>query len=142
MDNEAQPDGILCIDSELGGATRIGDDDYLEGPPELIVEVAASSASYDLGDKKNAYRRNGVKEYIAWRVLDGEIDWFINRPSGYEPLAINDQRRYQSETFPGLWLDLDAMLSGDLGKVLAVLQEGIASDEHATFVKALADRRG
>jgi Uma2 family endonuclease len=37
------------------------EDDYVEGAPELIAEIAASSASYDLNDKLNAYRRNGVQ---------------------------------------------------------------------------------
>lgn len=38
-DNEPQPDAILRI--EVGGQSRINQNDYLEGAPELIVEVAA-----------------------------------------------------------------------------------------------------
>ncbi|MGL5064477.1 MAG: Uma2 family endonuclease, partial [Microcoleus sp.] len=56
-DNEPQPDALLRI--ENGGNSRITDDDYVQGAPELIVEIAASTASYDLHDKKKAYRRNG-----------------------------------------------------------------------------------
>ncbi len=70
LDNEPQPDALLRIDAELGGHSRISEDDYLEGAPELIVEIASSSASYDLHDKKKVYRRNGVQEYIVWRVGD------------------------------------------------------------------------
>ena len=44
--------------------------------PELIVEIAASSASYDLHDKLQTYRRNGMQEYVVWRVYDKQIDWF------------------------------------------------------------------
>ncbi|MFO5527900.1 MAG: Uma2 family endonuclease, partial [Cuspidothrix sp.] len=42
-DNEPQPDALLRI--ETGGQSRINKDDYVEGAPELIVEIAASSAS-------------------------------------------------------------------------------------------------
>ena len=60
MDNEVQPDALLRLDAAQGGTSHLSDDDYLEGPPELIVEIAASSASYDLHDKLNVYRRNGL----------------------------------------------------------------------------------
>ena len=67
-DNKPQPDALLRLEPEVGGNSRVNDDGYLEGAPELIVEVAASSASYDLNDKLNAYRRNGVQEYIVWQI--------------------------------------------------------------------------
>ena len=70
FDNEPQPDAILRIDQQKGGQSGISDDDYVEGAPELIVEIAASSASYDLHDKLRAYRRNGVKEYLVWLVQE------------------------------------------------------------------------
>jgi Uma2 family endonuclease len=113
-------------------------DDYVEGAPDLIAEVAASSASYDLHDKLNAYRRNGVKEYIVWRVWDQAIDWFELRSGRYEPLQASADRIYQSEIFPGLWLDTPAMIRGDLARVLAVVQLGLATPEHAEFVKRLS----
>ena len=53
---------------EHGDVTRVTEEGYLAGPPELIVEVAASSASIDLRDKRRAYCRNGVREYVVWRV--------------------------------------------------------------------------
>ena len=82
LDNEPQPDVQLLVDPALGGQTTVSDDDYVEGAPELVVEVASSSASYDLGTKKDAFCRNGVREYVVWRVLDGEIDWFVLREGG------------------------------------------------------------
>jgi hypothetical protein len=48
----------------------------LQSAPELVIEVSASSAAYDLHDKLRAYRRNGVNEYIVWQVLEERIDWF------------------------------------------------------------------
>ena len=133
LDNEPQPDGYLRLLPEFGGRARIVDG-YLEGAPELIAEISASSASYDLHDKLNAYRRSGVREYVVWRVWDRQIDWFVLRLGRYERLSPGQDDRYRSEIFPGLWLDPAAMLRGDLKRVLAILQEGLASDDHQAFV--------
>src|SRR5688500_15668688 len=84
FDNELQPDVHLRL--EYGGRSEIGPDGYVEGPPELVVEVAASSASYDLHDKLRACRRNGVQEYVAWRVLDSALDWLVLPEGSYARL--------------------------------------------------------
>ena len=76
LDNEPQSDAVLIIKPEAGGQTRISKDDYIEGAPELVVEIAASSTAIDLHGKKQAYRRNGVKEYIVWQVLEQRLTWF------------------------------------------------------------------
>ncbi len=140
LDNEPQPDAFLRILPEFGGQSRTLSG-YLEGPPELIAEVAASSVSYDLHDKRNAYRRNGVCEYVVWRVWDQTIDWFVLRDGQYRDLPLTSWGYYQSEVFPGLWLEPSALVNGDLGRVLQVLQEGIDSPDHAKFVRHLQDTR-
>jgi hypothetical protein len=96
----------------------------------------------DLHDKLRVYRRNGLREYIVWRVYDGVVDWFVLRQSRYEPLALSPTGFYQSEVFPGLWLDPTALVSGDLPRVHQVLQQGLASPEHAAFVAELRRRAG
>jgi Uma2 family endonuclease len=141
LGNEPQPDGALYILPECGGQATIDPDGYLAGAPELVLEVAASSVSIDLGDKKTAYRRNGVKEYIVWRVLDDEIDWFILREPGHEQLPADAAGIVKSETFPGLWLDRPAMLRRDLAAVLRLLQQGLTSPEHARFIASLQATR-
>jgi len=142
LDNEPQPDGILLIDPACGGQARISHDDYVEGGPELAGEVTSSSASYDLGDKLQAFRRNGVREYIVWRVLDREVDWFVLREGRYDRLLLDKENLYKSEAFPGLWLDVAQMLRGDLSAVLAALREGLATAEHAAFVESLGRQAG
>lgn len=127
-DNEVQPDALLR--KEQGGSSRITADDYVAGAPELIVEIAASTASIDCHKKLQVYRRNGVQEYIIWRVDDGELDWFYLKDGEYLPLATNAAGIICSKVFPGLWLDPAALLSGDLAKVLTGLQQGLASAEH------------
>ncbi len=138
LDNEPQPDALLMIDPALGGQARIGPDDIIEGPPELVVEVASSSASHDLHTKLNVYRRNGVREYLVWRVLDHAIDWFLHRDGQYVALAPDDTGILKSESFPGLWLNREALLKGDLPVVLDTLRQGLASPDHASFLTRLA----
>jgi Uma2 family endonuclease len=137
LDNEPQPDAVLLIGEAFGGQSRLSEDDYIEGAPELVVEVAASSADNDLHDKKNAYRRNGVQEYIVWQVLDGKLDWFILREGDYVSREPDETGVIQSEIFPGLWLAVASLLEGDMARVLAVAQEGLNSPEHAAFVERL-----
>lgn len=136
LDNEPQPDAFLRILPDLGGRSR-DSGDYVEGAVELIAEVAASSASYDLHDKLRAYQRNGVLEYLVWRVLDRAIDWFVLRNDRYEHLPLSSAGDYQSQVFPGLWLDPAALIRGDLAQVMTVLQQGLATLEHADFVRRL-----
>ena len=118
LENEPQPDAMLRVLPECGGQTR-DDEDYIGGAPELVAEVAASSASYDLHDKLRAYQRNGVREYIVWRVREAAIDWFVLRDARFEKLLPDASGFVKSETFPGLWLDPAAMIAGDLGRALA-----------------------
>jgi Uma2 family endonuclease len=139
LDNDPQPDAYLLIDPARGGQARISADDYVELAPELVVEVAASSAGFDLHTKMHVYRRNGVREYLVWRVLEGRIDWFALRSGQYEAMAPNGEGLLSSEAFPGLWLDADALVRGDMPRVLAVAQQGLASREHAEFARRLQD---
>lgn len=139
-DNEVQPDVLLRLDENKGGQSHIGDDDYVEGAPELIVEIAASSASYDLFEKKTIYRRNGVQEYVVWQVYDGRIDWFRLDEGVYKQIEADKEGILQSHVFPGLWLHSEALLLDDLSQVLAIAQRGIASEAHQTYVSQLSSQ--
>jgi Uma2 family endonuclease len=117
--NEVQPDAFLW--RQAPGGPEVDSDGYLDGAPQLIVEIAASSASYDLHDKKEAYRRNGVQEYVVWRVLDQALDWFRLTASEYILVEPNEQGIIESQVFPGLRLAVAKLLAGDLSGVLAEL---------------------
>ena len=141
LDNEPQPDVVLLIESDAGGRCRVSDDNYLEGAPELVVEVAASSVSIDLHDKLRAYRRNGVLEYVVWRTQEGRIDWFELEEGEYRPLPADAAGVVRSRVFPGLRLAAHALLKGDLAGALAEVQKGVATAEHKAFVARLAKKR-
>jgi Uma2 family endonuclease len=126
------------IDPACGGRALIDAGGYVVNAPELVAEVASSSASIDLNDKLHVYRRNGVREYIVWRVRDQAIDWFVLRGSKYELLSLTADGLLKSECFPGLWLDPAALLRGGMLRVLEVLQQGIGSAEHGAFAASLA----
>jgi len=136
-----QPDCVFFIQPEHGGQVKINAEGYIEAAPDLVAEVASSSVSYDLHDKLDAYRRNGVREYLVCRVLDRQIDWFVLRGERYEPLALEPDGTLRSTVFPGLWLDTAALLRGDLNAVLAMVQHGLNSPEHLDFAAHLQRSR-
>jgi Uma2 family endonuclease len=117
-DSEVQPDAFLLH----AGTVPIDEDGYLTGAPPLVAEVAASTASRDLHSKRNLYERSGVREYIVWRTLDGAIDWFVMRDGVYALKAADERGMIESEQFPGLVMDVPAMLAMDRKAVLAALR--------------------
>lgn len=136
LDNEPQPDICLRIEPEVGGKSSISEDEYIEGAPELVVEIANTSAAYDLATKLSAYRRSGVQEYLVWQVYEQRIDWFQLCKGEYVSLPAKNGL-ICSYRFPGLWLAVDALLQGDMPQVLATGQQGLATTEHQQFLQTL-----
>lgn len=137
QDNEPQPDAVLFVTEDFGGNSYISLDDYLEGSPELVVEISSSTASYDTGEKKKIYRRNNVQEYIIWRVNDNEIDWFARENGEYVLLPQDENKIIESRFFGGLRLNVAAMLADDLPQVLADLQNGLESPQYQEFTNRM-----
>ena len=140
MDNEPQPDASLIINPQAGGQVHRSPDDYIEGAPELVAEIAASSVGIDLNRKLHVYRRNQVREYLVWRVLDEEFDWFVLRGSQFEKLTPDGEGRLCSEVFPGLWMNVPALLRGEMLTVFQSLQQGIASEAHQAFCETISQK--
>ncbi len=138
LDNEPQPDALLRI--EIGGTSTISEDGYIEGAPELVAEIATSSAAIDLGAKKNAYRRNGVQEYLVWQTFENRFSWFRLQTEEFVLIEPDADGTILSSAFPGLWLAVPALLGGNTIEVLNRLQAGLTSSEHQAFVQELAGR--
>lgn len=138
LENMPQPDCSLFLPPFAGGTAKLGEDGYFEGAPDLVCEIAASSASLDMNQKLRVYRRNGVREYLIWRVLEGAFDWFVLEAGEYIPLVADQKGILKSRLFPGLWLDPATLLRGPRRKYMAALHQGLASLEHAAFVERLS----
>ncbi|MBW3598274.1 MAG: Uma2 family endonuclease [Planctomycetes bacterium] len=138
--SEPEPDGVLCIDADCGGRSYVSDDDFLTGPPELIVEVAASADAIDMHAKRRDYERAGVLEYVAVLLRESAVRWFVLEDGAYRDLEARDDGILCSRVFPGLWLDPSALLRLDGRRVLDVLQKGIEDPSHQVFVDELAKR--
>jgi Uma2 family endonuclease len=140
--SEPQPDNVLMVRPEYGGRVRIKRHQsvrYIEGPPEMVFEVAHSSLAIDLHEKRADYQANGVLEYIVLDVERDEIHWFdLHR--GQE-LILPEDRILRSQVFPGLWIDTRALRSRDVNRLADCLDEGLTSPEHSQFVKQLAAQR-
>jgi Uma2 family endonuclease len=139
--SEPQPDGALIIEPAAGGQTGLSVDGYMTGPPELLVEVASSSASIDLHTKRRDYERAGVLEYVVVVLRQGVIRWFVWQSGTYQDMTADTDGIFRSRVFPGLWLHADALLRLDGTQVMAVLQQGLATPAHAAFVQQLQARR-
>jgi Uma2 family endonuclease len=139
-DSEPQPDACLLIAPQCGGQTR-EEDRWIRGTPELIVEVASSSESYDLHEKRKDYERYGVREYVVFVARQERVYWWVGRGERYEELPAGADGVFRSETFPGLWLDAAALVQSDAGKMYEVLRQGLATPEHAAFVAKLEAAR-
>ncbi len=134
-ESEPQPDLGLRILPEYGGQSRTTPNDYLQGAPELLVEVAHSRRALAMHGKREDYQRTGVLEYLVVCWQEQEVHWF-HFPTG-KSIAPNRQGISRSRVFPGLWLDVAALLRLDSARLMEVLQKGLASREHGAFVKHL-----
>jgi Uma2 family endonuclease len=140
LEDSPQPDVALRIRPEYGG--RSGDQgSYASGPPELVAEVCLSSAAYDLHEKFDLYQKAGVQEYLAVLVQEQEVRWHRLVRGAYQMMKRSRDGLFRSRVFPGLWLNVPALLQGDMLQVLAALQEGLASADHQAFVARLARKK-
>jgi Uma2 family endonuclease len=138
-ENEPQPDLLLRILPECGGQTWEDERGYMHGSPELIAEVSHSSRRIDLGRKRTEYRRAGVQEYLVLAIEEQRLYWF-HFPSRRQ-LRPDRQGVWRSRVFPGLWIDAPALLARDSPRLIATLQQGLATPEHAAFVERLRAAR-
>lgn len=136
--NEFQPDCLLRLNLPGRGRSRVAADGLLEGTPELVAEIAVPSRDYDAHEKRAVYERQGIPEYLLWEVLDSRCHGWRLQDGVYHPLPTRPDGVVRSGIFPGLWLDLTALVTGDERRLARVLTRGLKSAEHAAFVRQLA----
>lgn len=133
-ESEPQPDLAMRIMPEYGGQSRSTDDDYLAGAPELVVEIAHSRRALAMHAKRDDYERHGVIEYLVLQVEELDVRWFHFPDDEIRP---NREGISRSRVFPGFWIDVEALLRRDSQRLLEVLQQGLASRPHASFIRRL-----
>ena len=138
---DPEPDALMFISPDAGGRCQIVPGDYLEGAPELVAEISASTIAKDLGRKLQIYEEYGAEEYIVCLTETDEIRWFRLRNGKYQRLVADAQGILRSEVFPGLWLDVPAIIGGDMRRALEVLAHGLATAEHEAFSQRLDRER-
>ena len=140
LEDAPQPDLSLRILPEHGGQSRVKGK-FGSGGPELVAEVCLSTTAYDLHQKLELYVAAGVQEYVAVLLREREIRWHRRIGGTYELLPESAEGLIQSVVFPGLWLNVPALLNENMASVLKSLSLGIQSAEHAEFVARLKRQR-
>jgi Uma2 family endonuclease len=138
-ESEPQPDLGIRVRPEYGGQSGTNAGNYVEGAPELLVEVAHSTRALAFHGKRDDYRRAGVVEYLILAVEQRRLDWH-HFPSG-TTIAPNRAGVSRSRAFPGLWLHVEALLGLDSTRLRAVAEAVLASRAHATFARRLGAAR-
>jgi sugar lactone lactonase YvrE len=80
-----------------------------------------------------------VLEYLVLCLREMQLRWFDL--SANRELTADADGVLRVRCFPGLWINADALLARDARRMLATLDQGLASPEHAEFVRQLAARR-
>lgn len=133
-ENEVQPDAALCF---AGGGQTTVEGNFLHGAPELVVEIASSSAAYDLHEKKRVYRRTGVREYVVLLTIERATLWYRLHEGEYDLVNPDEAGIFRSSVFPGLHFDSGRFWSDDVPGLLAALHAGLGSPEHGAFAATL-----
>ena len=137
-ESEPQPDLSLRILTDFGGQSREPANGYVEGPPELLAEVAYSSRAIDLHQKRQDYELGGVQEYVVFKVEEPELIWFDF--AGKTSITPDRRGIARSRAFPGLWINVPALLADNRKDLIATVNRGLKSPAHAAFVKTLKAR--
>ena len=88
------------------------------------------------------YRRAGGREYITVELFTKRIVWRVLEGGSYRELTTGSDGAYRSDTFPGLWLNPAAFGATDTAAMKDLIQQGLASEEHAAFVRQLHSNHG
>jgi Uma2 family endonuclease len=121
QENAPQPDAILCSTPKPQHRVWLDSRGYLCGAPEFICEIADSTRSIDMHEKKRAYRRAGITEYLVWLTEEKTVVWYHLEDGDYKALAADKQGLLHSRVFSGLILDTKALLKRDGARLVAAL---------------------
>lgn len=137
-ENELQPDLCVWVAGEQSAKAEESEKGPLIGAPDLVVEIAASSASHDLHNKLNVYRRNRVREYLVLLAYERETRFFRLADGEFATVRPDADGVTRSQVLPGFWFRSDWFWEGKTSELLQLVQEGLASQEHEEFAAKLS----
>jgi Uma2 family endonuclease len=135
-EDEVQPDVVLRVVQEKRGRSQLTREKFVQGPPELVAEIAGSSRAIDLHLKKNRYAQAGITEYVVVCLEPRQLYWFdLQKQSRLPPSA---DGIIKSNIFPGLWIHAQGLLRLDNRSTTKALERGLQSPQHHDFVSEIA----
>jgi Uma2 family endonuclease len=137
-ESEPQPDLLVRILTEFGGQSKENEDGYIEGAPELVAEIAHSMRAIDMHQKRTDYGQAGVREYLVLCIAERQLHWFDFKSR--RAIEADADGVHRSRVFPGLWIEAPAHLGRRSARLQQMTKRGIASPEHAAFIKRLQMR--
>ncbi len=100
---------------------------YIDGPPDLCVEVTSpSTRKLDRGRKLVLYADHGVQEYWIIDPLGNTVDFFENLNGEWRLIPPDEKQRLRSKVLPGFWLKPEWLIGATLPPVMPALQEILA----------------
>jgi hypothetical protein len=81
-----------------------------------------------------------VREYIVWTLSDNRFHWFDLATGGQ--FSPDSSGVVRVRVFPGFWINSLALIEKDYGRMMATLEQGVATPEHAAFVERLRTAAG
>ncbi len=107
----------------------------VSGPRSCEAFFATNCCHLD--EKRIDYERTDVREYLVIILDPQEVVWHARHGDKLMRIPPDPDGLYRSTVFPGLWLDLEALLNKDLDRVIATLSRGLSSPEHTDFIAQL-----
>jgi Uma2 family endonuclease len=115
-----EPDVFFIRKSRL----RIMGEKYIDGPPDLCVEVISkSSRKIDRGRKFVLYAEHGVKEYWIVDPLRNTVEFYENHDGAWVEIKPDERGRLHSKVLPGFWFNPKWLSKDLLPPVSEMLQE-------------------
>lgn len=137
-EDEVQPDLVLILSNKVGGQSIETADEYVQGAPELVAEIAHSSRAIDLHRKKQSYDAAGVLEYIVLSLHPLQLYWFDLKTGSR--MTADERGILRSKVFPGFWINEVALCKRDGITLTETLNQGLQSEEHKAFVEQLRSK--
>ncbi len=106
------------------GRLDIVKEKFVDGPPDLCVEVISkSSRQRDRGRKFVLYADHGVREYWLIDSLHDTVEFYENVEGEWREIKPDEQGRLHSNILPGFWLKPAWLAAKPLPSVFKILRE-------------------